>query len=303
VGQPDRGDGQALIAHPIEAVGVRRAFKLSAAGQETDRDITEQLNSQPVRFQGQNYQLRPKRRPGDVRRFGEPVFQKDTIREMLLRVFYTGVVPYFGVKTNGQKRKHQDAVALYPGQHPALVPASLFEEVQAARKLRRSARQPQGTTPRHHFYPLSGLLRCAGCGRPMHSVGNAQGQRYYRCASRIQRVGFCDQPTLIAEELEGQVVDFLRQFSLVDDWASRLRQGLKAQAAAPHDVTQLEQRLARAKELYLSGDLSAAQFEQERSMYRHQLADLTTVDVTHIIRQDISSKISTPCRVGMMTAV
>ncbi len=91
-GQPDQSDGIRLIAHPIESIGVCRAFKLSATGLYTDRDIADTLNQEPVCYQGQDYILRPKRRPGDVNRFGPPVFGKDIVREMLVRVFYTGVV-------------------------------------------------------------------------------------------------------------------------------------------------------------------------------------------------------------------
>jgi len=156
-GQADRGDGQRLIAHPIDSLAVQRAFELSVTGRYTDRDIAGRLNREPVQYAGQDYRCRPKRRPGDVRRFGAPVFGKDTVREILVRVFYTGVVPYYGTQANGQKRKRRGAVALYPGQHPALVSQELYDRVQAARSLRSSARQVPARTKRHYVYPLSGL--------------------------------------------------------------------------------------------------------------------------------------------------
>ncbi len=283
-GQPDRGDGEFLIAHPLEAIGVRRAFKLSAGGLYTDRDIADALNQKPVRYQGQDYQLRPKRRPGDVRRFGPPIFVKDTAREMLTRVFYTGVVPYYGTKANSkQKRKRNDAVALYPGRHPALIPQTLFDQTQAARQLRINAPVPPGKTQRHFIYPLSGLLYCGGCGKLMRSASNQQGQRYHRCVSRIQQSGQCDQATLQADALEQQVAQYFSQLSWPDDWRSRLKSILMPDEEKQAQRLIAEKSLARAKELYLEGDIERIEYERRRSFYRESMANLTDTPLNAII--------------------
>jgi site-specific DNA recombinase len=282
-GGQNRGDGKHLIAHPIEAVGVRRAFELSAGGVHTDRDVADYLNRQVVHYQGQDYPLRPKRRPGDVERLGPPEFLKDTVREMLVRVFYTGVVPYGGVDEAGRKRRRRQEVALYPGQHPALVPQDLFDRVQTARQLRRSAPTPPHKTKRNRVYPLSGLAICGGCGKPMHAASNRDGYRYYRCPSRIQQTDACDQPTVRAELLEEQVADRFRQMVLPPDWRTRLNQALLCEGDKGAARRAAQESLTRVRELYLEGDLDRAEYERQRTIYRERLADLTDVSFASIM--------------------
>ncbi|GAB4449258.1 MAG: recombinase family protein [Anaerolineae bacterium] len=261
VGQPDRAEDEALIAHPLESLAVQHAFKLAAAG-HTDREIAVALNALRVEYQGQEYRLRPKRRPGDIARFGPPEFGKDTVRELLQRVFYTGVVPYFGVRENGQKRKRRDAVALYPGRHPALVEQAVYEQVQSVRSLRVKAPLAMGAS--RHVYPLTGLLRCGYCGGRLRGSSNAQGQRYYRCATRLQQ-GDCQQPTVYADEVEEQLFTLLRGLALAPDWRRRVSRAV--QQLTPAEAEEVAGRLARAKELYLAGDLSRAAYQREKSLY------------------------------------
>lgn len=61
VGEKDRSDGKILIPHPIDAVGLRRMFKLSGNDGYSDRRIAGYLNQTPVRYGGINYIVRPKR--------------------------------------------------------------------------------------------------------------------------------------------------------------------------------------------------------------------------------------------------
>lgn len=143
-----------------------------------------------------------------------------------MRIFCIGVGPYFGLNDAGQKHKRQNSLALYPGQHPALVPQELFETAQAQRSLRRSAPVPPGKTPRHMIHPLSGLLFCAKCGKPMRASGNAQFRRYYRCSTHIQRIGQCDQPTVYGEVVEQQVGEFLSRITLPPGWQQQVGQKL-----------------------------------------------------------------------------
>ena len=278
--QADRADGQALIAHPLEALAVQRAFELSATGRYTDRDIADWLNRETVSYEGQEYPLRPKRRPHHVRRFGPPVFGKDIVREMLIRVFYTGVVPYFGTRESGQKRKRRDAVALYPGQHPTLISQELYDQVQAARKLRSRAPQVPAQTARRSVYPLSGLLVCGQCGKRMRAASNKQGRRYYRCATCIEQSGQCDQPTVNADDVEAQVLARFQTFELPGDWQSRLIASLIPDEEIRTRRQAVRQRLQRAQELYIEGDLERTEYDRRRARYRSRLADLTTVQLS-----------------------
>ena len=63
-------------------MGLRRAFKLSASGNYSDRDIAEFLNQDVVRYQGKDYRLRSKGKPGEEGRLGPCLFLKDSMREL-----------------------------------------------------------------------------------------------------------------------------------------------------------------------------------------------------------------------------
>ena len=140
-GGPDQGDGKKLALHPVEREAVRLAFEWYVTGDFSDGDIAEKLNATCHRLpDGHKLPLRPK---SEAARNGPGIFTKDTLREVLVRVFYTGMVPYYGVDGKGRKRKRKDPVALYPGQHPALVGQELFDQAQEMRRL-------LGANPRQH---------------------------------------------------------------------------------------------------------------------------------------------------------
>ena len=283
-GQINRAtDDQPLLPHPIESVGLRRAFKLSAINLLTDREIADRLNRQPVRYQGQDFVLRPKRQPSQVERFGPAQFSKDNVRELLVRVFYTGMVPYFGVNEQGQKRKRQQAVSLHPGQHPALIPQTLFDQVQKTRGLRHNAPVVPGKNERNLVYPLTSLLFCGECGQRMRGSSNKQGKRYYRCATRLQQVEGCHQPTLLADDIEQQLADYLGQLKLAPDWRNQTKEQLLIGEDKKVTYERLQQRWERARGLYLEGDLSRGEYERERLLYREGTLNLTNVPIKAII--------------------
>ena len=284
VGRADRGDGEVLLPHPLESVGLRRIFRLSALCRFSDRDIADYLNQTPVRFGGRDYILRPKRPPHHVRRYGPPVFGKDAIREILQRPFYTGVVPYYGTDEQGRKRKRGNPVALYPGRHPPLIPQALFERAQEVRRDRRFLPPANPDAPHAFIYPLSGLLFCGECGARMRGSCNRQRTRYYRCSARIQQRQACRQPAVPADRLEEQVAALLSALSLPSDWRDRIarRPRLDDDARAARRQG-LRRKLERLQELYLEGEIDRDRYRRRRQNYREQLRDLTNTDRTDMI--------------------
>ncbi len=111
-GGPDQGDGKILVPHPIEREAVRLAFEWYVTGKFSDGDIAEKLNAACHRLSdGRELPLRPKSEAG---RNGPGIFTKDTLREVLVRVFYTGMVPYYGTDGKGHKRKRKDPGGALP---------------------------------------------------------------------------------------------------------------------------------------------------------------------------------------------
>jgi len=280
-GGSNRSDGQRLIAHPIESEAVKLAFEWYASGDYSDGQIAEKLNA--ARYNGKDGPSLPFRTKRMVSRGGPGPFSKDSVRDILTRVFYTGVVPYYGVNANGQKRKRRDAVALYPGQHPALIDQTTFDEAEQVRQLLgRNPRKRKQTPAR--VYPLTGILRCGHCHAKMRGQTGSNGKRYYLCPTRTQRTGACPQRSIPAERLEGQLHQALLTIELPDNWQENL---LREQGIDPDEVArqrmQLEQRLARARELYLAGDLEQAAFKAERRTFKFKLANLQSTEIGDII--------------------
>ncbi len=283
VGSPDRTGERSLVPHPIEAVGVRRAFRLSSSGLYSDRDIADYLNLASIRYRGRNYPLRPKRRPGDIERFGPPIFGRATVREMLLRVLYTGVVPYFGLNENKQKRKRRNALALYPGRHRALVPQALYDEAYLQRSQRKTTPTKAMQTGRALVYPLTGLLHCGGCGEGMRGTSNEQRKRYYQCSGRIKRSVACKQRAVQANDIEEQLAAELLNLKLADNWRFQVKQNLLQAEDKEAAFKKLTTRLERAKELYIDGDLTRSEYDRQRALYKEQMFDLTDLDISDII--------------------
>jgi len=281
-GKADLGTGKVPVPHPIEAIAVRRAFKQSVLDRVSDRDIAAHLNKVGVRYNGKTIHLRPKRKAADLRRYGPPVFLKDSVREMLKRVFYTGVVPYYGITATGKKRKRNDAAALYPGQHRAIIPQTLFERAQEARRIRRTAPITRAGKP-VTIHPLTGTLICGNCSKPMISV-STNGRRYYRCATRIQQRDACTQPTVRTTVAEAQLVDFFRQLQWPAHWPDRLIPDILASPAQRETYQSLQEKMVRAKKLFIEGDLSRAEYERHRRHYREQvILNLTTIQPDAIL--------------------
>lgn len=280
-GGPDQGDGKQLALHPIEREAVRLAFAWYVTGEYSDGDIAEKLNATCHRLpDGRALPLRPK---SEVGRNGPGVFTKDGLREILVRVFYTGMVPYYGVDSKGRKRKRKDPVALYPGQHPALVSQELFDKAQETRRLLSTNPRQRGATPARQ-YILSGLLRCDGCGSTMRAQGGANGRQYYVCSGRLQHATDCRLPAVLADEVEAQLRDVLLTLAVPADWERRLLRDMgRDPDAIAQQQAEIRARLARAAELYLDGLLSEERLAQEKRGAQSQLQDLTPGELSAIM--------------------
>ncbi|OQY17375.1 MAG: hypothetical protein B6I35_14665, partial [Anaerolineaceae bacterium 4572_32.2] len=182
-GQPDRSSDKGLVIHPIESIAVELAFEWYATGEFSDGQIAEKLNDHVLPDENL-LSLRSKGRPG---RSDPGPFSKDSIRDVLQNHFYTGVVPYYE-----GKGKRREPVALYQGQHAALIDQERFDECQELRSLHSTRPRKRGdTVPR--AYPLSGLLYCGGCNSKMRAqTGSSTNGPYYVCSGRLQHTTSCD---------------------------------------------------------------------------------------------------------------
>ncbi len=223
-GQPNQGDGKTLIFHPIESIDVRLSFDWYHTAKHSDGMIAEKLNGYVVSLQdGTTRHFRTKRLQA---RGGPQPFTRDSVRELLMRVFYTGRVPYFGTTARGTKLRRHDPALLQRGQHPALIGVDVFDRCQEIRRmLRRSSRVASKNS--HAPFPLTGILFCGECGG--HMIGaHSHGERRYLCNARIQHRVHCTQPSVSTESIEAPIVSILSRLKWSDDWREQWKQALES---------------------------------------------------------------------------
>lgn len=134
-------------------------------------------------------------------------WSRRTVQAVLKNAVYAGDVI-------GGRRRDDPSPELYGkhGAHEALVSRALFETVQARLALNRRQTRAAGGG-----YLLSGLVRCAHCGRPY--IGGGLGgrlrdgtrPRFYKDSGSLARVPVCPGPmgTVTREILDGAVLKLL----------------------------------------------------------------------------------------------
>lgn len=243
-------DGVTAEPDPETAPVVVQAFMAYAKGDVGAGDIARLLNEA-------GHRTRNKRRNGP-----QP-FGKDAAADMLVNVFYSGRVAYKG--------------QVFPGKHQALVSDDIFEQCQAVR--RRKALMPRQPNPQTRIYPLSRLLYCADCRRPLRGQ-HARGRRWYRDPDR-EYDGTCTQPSYVqAEEIEAQVAAILTAVKLPEDWDAAIAEA--AIRGLDGDDTdrrrqRAEEKVKRANELYVESLISREEFDRRNIEARVELDSLKPV--------------------------
>lgn len=269
-----------LHPHPVEHRAVQLAYEWYATGNYSDGQIAERLNDYRLDLpDGSTALLRSKGRPGLSR---PAPFSKDTVRELLQRILYTGMVPYLA--STRLRSLRRQPTAIFSGQHPALIDQDLYDRCQKVRHL-------MNNHPRRHpeyaqrLYLLSGILRCDHCKRKMRAQ-SGHGVRFYQDTTRLQHDGQCDQPMVNADEIERQVVELVLNFQLPADWREQaLTWDLSPEEAQGvlQKREEIEQQMARLRQLYVLGDIDLGLYESEKTRLHTQLADLTNPHYSSII--------------------
>lgn len=280
-GGADRSDGRHLVIHPVEGEAVRRMFAWYLTGDYSDGEIAERLNADGLELpDGRRIGFRTKGRPP-----GRPpsVFTKDSVRELLQHDVYSGVIAYYGVDAKGRKRKRKNPLEVFPGEHPALVSREDFARAQELRAMFAHRVRLGRKVP--CLYPLSGLLLCSGCGKPLRGMTSG-GRSYYRDATHLNHAGSCTQKTVRAEVAEQQVVDLLSAVRLRPDWQEWVMNNHftpQERAALAETEQALQARFDRATELYLAGAITKEKYQAEKWQYQTDRAGLRPAALDAII--------------------
>lgn len=282
VGQSPLSDGVVPVPHPLDRHAVRLAFEWYAGGDCSDADIAHKLNRHELEIDGATFRFQPKRVAGKNRRYTiERVFSKDSVREILRRTFYLGLIEYRGGEgVAEERRRFKQAQAVHQGQHPPLISRERFEQCEAVRR-RRGHRRGGGT--RKRVYLLSRILYTWPARSKMRSVANGSGIRFYRDRANIgkskdDRASRSPQPNVRASYLEEQVRAVLDTLSLPAEWQQRILAYLLAPEGGMAEVERehrhLQARFERLKHLFRDGDIALEQYADERARLEGEMARL-----------------------------
>ena len=234
------------IPDPERAPLVLEAFERYVGGQESDLTIARWLNATGART--------TRNRP----------FGKDGVREMLCNSAYCGYI--------GGKR---DRSCTVKGLHEPIVSEELYERVQEVRGWRNRVLKPG---PPSGEYLLSKLLRCERCGARMHATrGGSNAARRYMCSAR--RSGNpCGERIVNAERLEGQLVQWIRDFKPDERLIALIVKAVEADRPAVDPTKarrgELLGQLTRLQDLYVLGDLPRAQYVMRRQAIEEEVQRL-----------------------------
>lgn len=170
---------------------------------------------------------------------------------------------------------------IFPGKHQAMVTVNEYEQVQ--RLLGRPG-VPRATKS----FAFTGMIRCGECGFSV--TGEEKTNRwgahytYYHCSKR-RLSAHCPQPYLRLEEIEKQILKFLEEITIPDQfhqWLLKnfdrtIAQALKEQATQKTSIVQAQNATARElsnlAKLRIRDLLTDAEFIAERQeLERRQIA-------------------------------
>jgi site-specific DNA recombinase len=158
-----------------------------------------------------------------------------TFGKMLRNRYYLGEVYYKG--------------QWYKGRHPAIITPELFDRVQRV----LDSHSGSGARSRKWNHYLKGVFGCARCGsRMIFQRAKGNGGTYYYFACSKKRVDHtCDQPYVLADVLDRELLRYFAGAHLADDLRERIAQVMDETLADEQEVhTRVRARLnARLKEL------------------------------------------------------
>ncbi|OGX19812.1 MAG: hypothetical protein A3K83_00130, partial [Omnitrophica WOR_2 bacterium RBG_13_44_8b] len=234
-----------IVVDPDKAPIIKKLFELYAGGAFSLEELLQYA-----------HQL------GFIGKKGKPV-RKSELALILRNPFYYGIMRYQG--------------ELHQGSHPPLISKKLFDQVQAV--LEQKARPKQRKPEKFAFL---GLMRCGECGASI-TAELQKGHVYYRCTKKISP---CEQKFLREEALLGQINSAISRV-YIDDEAKEIilrrfeesaSQAGKASSLqtrlAKEEITKLDEKIEKVIDLYISKEISQAEFQKMKAKLVNQKKDL-----------------------------
>ena len=218
-------------------------FERYAGGTESMSALSDWLNEQGFRTKGK----RKAEFLGELAEVNGRRFTHWSIRDILKNPFYVGKV------------RHKDE--LFDGRHQAIVSQELFDDVQEqmTRNRSRKSAASNGKKPNPHL--LTGLLRCHECGTVLWSQrqGTQPGTYYKSPDKGLGRPCKHKGRAFLGRDFDAQTDQLFCGFTLRDDWVDWIIEN-HVREADPHAALQrrrsIEEKIGRARHLYINGDLT-----------------------------------------------
>ena len=115
---------------------------------------------------------------------------------------------------------------VHEGKHEPIISKKLFDAVAAVLNRRWRYSPSENKDEPKAFL---GLLHCADCGMGV-TCEVQKGHTYYRCTKK-NKLKWCKQPYIREEDLDKQISDLLKPFSLRADWAEEMLTRVKKEKA------------------------------------------------------------------------
>lgn len=235
------------VPHPQNASAYREIIRRCARG-DSASDIAVWLNTNGYRTTGNR---------------GANLFTGDAVLDIAKNRFHLGEVAY----------KH----VWRAGKHAPLVETEIWENAQ--RMIRQRATNRETTKRADRVYPLRKLIYCAECGAGLRGQYTHK-HRLYRDMAAVRR--HCRQPqTVRADKIENELGNYFAASALPRDWRNQILARFASNADAERVKAQrraLTNELARARKLFVAGDLSDDEYSVEKRRIELQLDALQPVE-------------------------
>ena len=249
---------------PEEADIVVDAFNWYATGTISMGLVAERFNQRGFRTRSK----RPLRMFDVVSEANGRRFTNASIRDILKNPFYAGKV------------KHGEE--LFDGRHEAIISQHLFGEVQEQMAKNRSHKSVLSDRRRRSPHMLKGLLHCHECGAGLWSqTQGSLGKTYYKVPDKG-----CELPckhqgrSFLGTNVEAQVDQLLCWFKLEDEWVANIMGwwGESDLKIALRTRDSIREKLRRAENLYIEGDLDLPEYSKIREQADAALLNLQMPD-------------------------
>ena len=157
---------------------------------------------------------------------------------------------------------------LFPGQHPAIIPAERWHEAQRIKTEVNGRLVRTKGSPQARIYPLTGVLTCGLCGSPMSGKSSGtHASPYYVCARRkyYGKVDGCSGPSMHMRWADEAVWDYLDRLFQTPESLQALRDRVNHELA--ERTPEFETRLREVR-----GAMADLEAKQRRWMEKYEAA-------------------------------